>query len=390
MSIENNPGDDDGLFIVGDLPCFIPEDKKASKSDAGCGSVPEVIGEIVGDAVGELVEEIVAEVVDEDPPPRRLCDGDFEIEDAVFRELPPLSEDCGDRVEIDRATYDSLMRVAERVNAGAVLVDPDDLRRVNDAVQQQGGVPGAGQTQGQTQGQQQVRTGAQALVEGGMSLIGGGATLVGAALKAGGQAVSAVAGVFGDGAPAGVSVLPRISEYRVDQAEKSANAYESALQKLWDSGKLPDVRKEIEARARLTGLSVEDVMEKMKPNGEMADLHKKFCAAVAESPDAQTQKRAMDKALEGWVRQYGRGKEELLNPETEGNPHTDALRDRLDGTCDKMKRNASTAPIFDGEDKSNSEKLREAIQRIMEKLKEIARDFVDMVRGKSGDCAPSP
>ncbi len=385
MNIQN-PGDDDGLFIAGDLPCFIPEDKKASKS-AG-SSVPEIIGEIVGDAVGEIVEEIVAEVVDEDPPPKRLCDGDFEIEDAVFRELPPPSKkDCGDTVEIDRATYDWLTRVAERVNAGAVLVDPDDLKRVNDAVQQQGGiVPGAGQTQGQ----QQVRTGAQALVEGGMSLIGGGATLVGAALKAGGQAVSAVAGVFGDGAPAGVSVLPRISEYRVDQAEKSANAYESALQKLWDSGKLPNVRKEIEARARLTGLSVEDVMEKMKPNGEMADLHEKFCAAVAESPDAQTQKRAMDKALEGWVRQYGRGKEELLNPETEGNPHTDALRDRLDGTCDKMKRNASTAPIFDGEDKSHSEKLREAIQRIMEKLKEIARDFVDMVRGKSGDCAPSP
>lgn len=370
----------------------------AASTAEGAGLPPAVQqADTAPDAEAEVVTEIEPEVVTE--PERR----NEHIEDAEYEDVVPDAEAeaaaQGDKVTLDRATYEALMGVAKKVNAGAMLVDPDELQRVNAAVQQGGMIPGAGPTQGQ----QQVKTGAQALAEGGMSLLGGAAALTGAALKAGGKVASSLAGALRerDGseaqeAPAaGVAVLPRISEYRVDQAEKAANAYEDAMQKLWESGNLPNVRKEIEERARQTGLSVEDVMDKMKPNGEMSDLHEKFRTAVAESPDAQTNKKAMDKALDGWVRQYGRGQEELLNPETEGNPHFEALRDRLDNSHGRMQKNTANAPLFEGEDKSHAEKLRETIQRIMEKLKEIAKDFVNMVRGKKGadaeaDNDPSP
>lgn len=368
----------------------------AASTAEGAGLPPAVQqADAAPDAEAEVVTEIEPEVVTE--PERR----NEHIEDAEYEDVVPEAEAAakGDKVTLDRATYEALMGVAKKVNAGAMLVDPDELQRVNAAVQQGGMIPGAGPTQGQ----QQVKTGAQALAEGGMSLLGGAAALTGAALKAGGKVASSLAGALRerDGseaqeAPAaGVAVLPRISEYRVDQAEKAANAYEDAMQKLWESGNLPNVRKEIEERARQTGLSVEDVMDKMKPNGEMSDLHEKFRTAVAESPDAQTNKKAMDKALDGWVRQYGRGQEELLNPETEGNPHFEALRDRLDNSHGRMQKNTANAPLFEGEDKSHAEKLRETIQRIMEKLKEIAKDFVNMVRGKKGadaeaDNDPSP
>ncbi|MFA7522755.1 MAG: hypothetical protein WCY71_07535 [Halothiobacillaceae bacterium] len=370
----------------------------AASTAEGAGLPPAVQqADAAPDAEAEVVTEIEPEVVTE--PERR----NEHIEDAEYEDVVPEAEAeaaaKGDKVTLDRATYEALMGVAKKVNAGAMLVDPDELQRVNAAVQQGGMIPGAGPTQGQ----QQVKTGAQALAEGGMSLLGGAAALTGAALKAGGKVASSLAGALRerDGseaqeAPAaGVAVLPRISEYRVDQAEKAANAYEDAVQKLWESGNLPNVRKEIEERARQTGLSVEDVMDKMKPNGEMSDLHEKFRTAVAESPDAQTNKKAMDKALDGWVRQYGRGQEELLNPETEGNPHFEALRDRLDNSHGRMQKNTANAPLFEGEDKSHAEKLRETIQRIMEKLKEIAKDFVNMVRGKKGadaeaDNDPSP
>ncbi|EIP5862352.1 hypothetical protein LS637_004282 [Salmonella enterica] len=370
----------------------------AASTAEGAGLPPAVQqADAAPDAEAEVVTEIEPEVVTE--PERR----NEHIEDAEYEDVVPEAEAeaaaKGDKVTLDRATYEALMGVAKKVNAGAMLVDPDELQRVNAAVQQGGMIPGAGPTQGQ----QQVKTGAQALAEGGMSLLGGAAALTGAALKAGGKVASSLAGALRerDGseaqeAPAaGVAVLPRISEYRVDQAEKAANAYEDAMQKLWESGNLPNVRKEIEERARQTGLSVEDVMDKMKPNGEMSDLHEKFRTAVAESPDAQTNKKAMDKALDGWVRQYGRGQEELLNPETEGNPHFEALRDRLDNSHGRMQKNTANAPLFEGEDKSHAEKLRETIQRIMEKLKEIAKDFVNMVRGKKGadaeaDNDPSP
>lgn len=360
----------------------------AASTAEGAGLPPAVQqADAAPDAEAEVVT-IEPEVVTE---PERSNE---HIEDAEYEDVLPEAEAeaeaeaQGDKVTLDRATYEALMGVARKVNAGAMLVDPDELQRVNAAVQQGGMIPGAGPTQGQ----QQVKTGAQALAEGGMSLLGGAAALTGAALKAGGKVASSLAGALRerDGseaqeAPAaGVAVLPRISEYRVDQAEKAANAYEDAMQKLWESGNLPNVRKEIEERARQTGLSVEDVMDKMKPNGEMSDLHEKFRSAVAESPDAQTNKKAMDKALDGWVRQYGRGQEELLNPETEGNPHFEALRDRLDNSHRRMQKNTANAPLFEGEDKSHAEKLRETIQRIMEKLKEIAKDFVNMVRGKKG------
>ena len=100
----------------------------------------------------------------------------------------------------------------------------------------------------------------------------------------------------------------------------------------------------------------------------------------------------MDKAFDGWVRQYGRGQEELLNPETDGNPHFEGLRDRLDKSFGRMQKSTSEVPLFEGEDKSHAERLREIVQRIMEKLKEIAKDFVSMVRGKGAedDNAPSP
>lgn len=370
----------------------------AASTAEGAGLPPAVQqADAAPDAEAEVVTEIEPEVVTE---PERSNE---HIEDAEYEDVLPEAEAeaaaQGDKVTLDRATYEALMGVARKVNAGAMLVDPDELQRVNAAVQQGGMIPGAGPTQGQ----QQVKTGAQALAEGGMSLLGGAAALTGAALKAGGKVASSLAGALRerDGseaqeAPAaGVAVLPRISEYRVDQAEKAANGYEDAMQKLWESGNLPNVRKEIEERARQTGLSVEDVMDKMKPNGEMSDLHEKFRTAVAESPDAQTNKKAMDKALDGWVRQYGRGQEELLNPETDGNPHFEALRDRLDNSHGRMQKNTANAPLFEGEDKSHAEKLRETIQRIMEKLKEIAKDFVNMVRGKKGadaeaDNDPNP
>jgi|GEM_PF-2447436 len=190
---------------------------------------------------------------------------------------------------------------------------------------------------------------------------------------------------------AGTVVLPRISEFRIGQAEKTANSYEDAMQKLWASGNLPSIRKEIEARARQIGLSVEDVIDKMTPNGEMSDLHEKFRSAVAESPDAKTHKKAMDKALNNWVRQYARAQEELLNLETRGDPLFESLRDRLDNAHGRMQKNTANTPLFEGEDKSHAQKRHESTQRIMEKLKEITKDFVNMGRvNAQADNAPSP
>lgn len=313
-------------------------------------------------------------------------------EDSAEVPSPELKNDA-ETLSIDRASYEALMKVVQKMNSGARFVDPEELQRVTAAM-----ANGSVLTAGPTQGQQQVKTGTHALAEGGLSLFGGAAALAGAALKAGGKVAASVANTVSGGidnkletnpGTARVTVLPRISEYRVEQAEKAAKAYDEAQKKFWKS--LPSVRREIEERARKTGISGEDVMEKMKPNGEMADLHQTFRAALTESGDAQNSKRAMDKALDGWVRQYGRGQEELLSREAEGNQYVETLRERLNRSQTKMQKNVANVPLFDDEDRSHLEKLQQAIERVVEKLKELSKDFVDMLRGKkSGPCDDSP
>lgn len=314
------------------------------------------------------------------------------------------SED-GKTVTMDASAYAALMNIANGVNASWALVDPDKLQRANASLNQgQGSVM---HVAGATRGEEPVKTGAQALAEGGMSLVGAAASLTGAVFKGAGKVASALAGAIRDhqaqAAPSeaiepasgGVTVLPRLSDYRVEQVEKAASTYEDAHKAFWESGAMPDVRKEIEERARVTGISVEDVMEKMKPNGEMAELGESFNAAVAASPDAQSHKKVMDKALEGWGRQHGRAQDELLNPEQEGTAHHDSLKDRLDKAQGKMKQHTSDLPLFDGEDKSHAEKLREMIAKVVEKITEFAKGVVNAVRGKKTadaevESAPAP
>lgn len=410
-----------GEVVRGEQPASVGDDIVQPVID---GAPVEATGEPVAgageaeseaDRIKELEKDLAA--IDDPEADKLKEDGlSAKADDGSALELGAdgaVQSEDGKTVTMDASAYAALMSIANRVNAGGALVDPDELQRVNASLNQGQGsmmhVAGAGATRGE----EQVKTGAQALAEGGMSLVGGAASLTGAVFKGAGKVASALAGAIRGSdagseaqvAPSGaiepvsggVTVLPRLSDYRVEQVEKAASTYEDAHKAFWESGAMPDVRKEIEERARVTGISVEDVMEKMKPNGEMAELGESFNAAVAASPDAQSHKKVMDKALEGWGRQHGRAQDELLNPEQEGTSHHDSLKDRLDKAQGKMKQHTSDLPLFDGEDKSHAEKLREMIAKIVEKITEFAKGVVNAVRGKKTadadaevESAPAP
>ncbi|MFK0093895.1 hypothetical protein [Pseudomonas sp. NPDC090592] len=322
--------------------------------------------------------------------------------------------------DIDPSTFDAIMKVAAEVKSKGASLDPDEVRRINaalldsnanDAAQS----PAPAEPEEQEphhQAPQPEANGAEALLKGGAQLVGGVASLTGAAMQGLGKGASALATALRGNAQAQdaqlssaqatsqqthdaapepaateemtgrVQVLPRLSEYRVDQVEKAASNYEKAHSAFWNAGNMPQVREQIETRAEQTGLSVPEVIEKMKPDGEYTDLHEKFVQAVGESPDAQSSKKAMDKALTGWTRQYGRAQEELLNPETQDNPHYDKLKNRLENSSDNMHHNAGNMPAFEGETQSHLERLKDVMQRIAERLKEMVQGIVSMVRGK--------
>ncbi len=313
-----------------------------------------------------------------------------------------------------RLTQEELDRVAQHLNLqGGVRPDPTAatlLQPIGAAAAPGGGAPNTA-TVGVTAGQSVQMKGGAAIAEGAAALVGGALNLAGTAGKvvgqaahhvadlmkpkeAGRQAEAAQAEAVASGLPA---VLPRLSEYRIAQVEKAADNFGQEADAFWNSStKLTALRSEMERVARERGLSVQDVAEKMKPGGDFAELREKFNAAVAENPDSGTRKKAMDKALDSYVRQYGRAQEELLNPEQNGNPHYDRYKDRLHRAHENIEQKSSGVPAFANDkgelEPSHFEKLKEAVAKIMEKLKEVAKEFVAMFRGKSAgdDHAPAP
>ncbi|TAM33794.1 MAG: hypothetical protein EPN61_18110 [Burkholderiaceae bacterium] len=179
-------------------------------------------------------------------------------------------------------------------------------------------------------------------------------------------------------------VLPRLSEYRVSQIEDQAQRYAVAQEAFWTVGKMPGVRKAIEEKARETGMSVEDVMAKMKPGGEMHELHERYVEAYHNSPDAADHRKAMNKAIDGFVRQYGQAQEEMLAPEQKGNEYFEDYKDRVDDAKDRIFEKAGHVPLLDGEDATHLQKLQAAVAKIIEKVREMVSGFTTMLRGKAG------
>ena len=229
-----------------------------------------------------------------------------------------------------------------------------------------------------------------ALIGGIASLAGGSVRLAGAAAGALGRGVAALGqGLMGRRAQPFevVSVLPTISEYRVKKVEEAARNYDKAVDSFWKVPPMAAMRKEIEERARQTGLSVPDAMEKMKPGGEWADLHDKFVQGVAASPDAIQSKVAMDKALSSWVRQYDHGTEELLGADVEGNPSHKKAKERIEASLAAMEGKTAQTPVFGGESESHAERLKAAVAAIMERIKEFFHAVGQRFSGAEADHA---
>ena len=247
----------------------------------------------------------------------------------------------------------------------------------------------AGVSAGGTVANELVATGG-ALIGGIASLAGGSVRLAGAAAGALGRGVAALGqGLMGRRTQPYevVSVLPTISEYRVKKVEEAARNYDKAVDSFWKVPPMAAMRKEIEERARQTGLSVPDAMAKMKPGGEWADLHDKFVEGVAASPDAIQSKVAMDKALSSWVRQYDHGTEELLGADVEGNPSHKKAKERIDASLEAMEGKTAQTPVFGGETESHAERLKASVAAIIERIKEFFHAVGQRFSGAEADHA---
>lgn len=206
------------------------------------------------------------------------------------------------------------------------------------------------------------------------------------------QAGAAAEMVSVTGLPA---VLPRLSEYRIAQVGKSAAAFEREQELFWQSSQpLATLRGEMERIARERGVPLQDIAEKMKPDGDLAALRVSFNDAVAQSPEAGQHKKAMDKALDSYTRQYGRAQEEILNPDLHDNPHYDALKARLVQSHANMQEQAGRMPALLNDkgayEASPLQKLTQSVEKIMERVDAIGQEFESMMRAKRSSAASEP
>jgi hypothetical protein len=94
------------------------------------------------------------------------------------------------------------------------------------------------------------------------------------------------------------------------------------------------------------------------------EAKQKLQQSLEAGSSLQSHKKEMDRALDGWVRQYGYAQEELQNLETRGNAQQiEAFCGRVGENCERMQQITSGVPLFEGEREPHAERLNKGIER---------------------------
>jgi hypothetical protein len=182
---------------------------------------------------------------------------------------------------------------------------------------------------------------------------------------------------------------PACSDYRVTQLERAEANYRKMLAAFWNTGSIEGIKKQIDVIAHDKGVSVDKVVDEMKPGGVLGALGDRFKEAVKTEPEARKNMRLLDQALESFIRQYKYGVHELSG--THNAQNREQWRKRIEDAKDKMLEMTSTVPKASEEGPSHFEKLQAVIQAIAEKLREIFASLFSRAGAKQeSDRAPSP
>jgi len=231
------------------------------------------------------------------------------------------------------------------------------------------------------------------------SLADGLGQLAGGVLSATGSAIKGVGDLVGGaGSLAGkmfsqVNVSQRLSDYRLNQALKAEENYGALNEQLWRAGNMPHIRQQIEKEAGEHGIPVADVIAGMREGGNFAELGKAYNRAVAGSEEAQECHKGMNKALDAYLLQQERAQKALHDPEQMQNPRIQETANKLEESRKRMEEKTENTPKLDSEDQSHTEKFREAMRQMMERIKEMITGLFNALRGKSSevsDASPSP
>lgn len=155
-----------------------------------------------------------------------------------------------------------------------------------------------------------------------------------------------------DLSPRMLSVLPRLSLYRVEQLKKAQTLFASEQALFWNATqRLKQFKSELEKLAQERGIPLQDVITQMKPGGLFSEQRLAFDEMVLEYPEAAARRKVLDKAMRSYFTQYERASEELLNPEQAKVKHFLDLKSKAVETHLNMTHVVKTMPslVFEHE-----------------------------------------
>lgn len=219
----------------------------------------------------------------------------------------------------------------------------------------------------QSPSREQPTDGFAELSRGVVDLAGASAGLVGAGLSG-----------LGKLAKQGIAVLPRLSDYRVGQIEKSYNAYVENMEDMWRNKKMKAVREAIRETAKAHEVPEAEVIAGMRPGGNYESLSRDFNSALDAEPEAKMARTLADKSLNTWGRNRNKAEESMVSLD-ESDPKAVGMRNSILELDAKLEASAALSPLADGEKESHLERMQSMIAAMIESI----RGFINRLRGKS-------
>lgn len=211
-----------------------------------------------------------------------------------------------------------------------------------------------------------------------------------------GSAVDGIATTHTDSASAeGTSTVPpdvlSYYDYRFNQAQDAVAVYEQEMQAMWQADRMAKVREMIDERAQELGVSVNEVVEKMRPGGELEDLHEEFMKNLDASPDARAHLAKMDEALDRYLKHNEHARQHIAKERHAPDPDAETLDKKdqdLDALQGRMEANTQQIPRSGNDQQSHLERLREAIRAMFERLKNFVTGLLR--RDREHQSSPEP
>ena len=192
------------------------------------------------------------------------------------------------------------------------------------------------------------------------------------------------------------SSLPDSMLYRLENLRIAQEDYQAGLEGFWQEEKMSRVRDKIREYAEENGMSEQDVIAGINKDTDMnlSEISQVFNEAYENSPAAKTAKEKMDHALNDWKDSYSSLTEDFGYGDADNSDYRRAFG-QYENSREDMEEATASVPKTPEEETNHFDQMKEFLQQMQEKIKELAEKLVNAVKrffgkGEENERSPEP